>query len=679
MKNIISLIFIFITNFVSFAQVNIPILENDLQKENPKNYKKAIKLIIDGDKNFEFKKDLAYQYALEYYLDAYKLVPENTALNYKIGTCYLYTTEKNKALSFLQKAFDANPKISPDIQFLLGKAFQTEGLFYEAQSHFAQYKKKLTNRDKFTTEPIVNKHLLECENGMKYVANPVDVEIEDLEVINSSYPDYSPLITADESMMIFTSRRENSTGKRKDPTDNGFYEDIYISFNTNNKWSAAENIGKPLNTVEHDATVGLSADGTSIFIYYRGDIYQSSLDGNTWTEPKPLPATINSPEVETSACLSSDGNTLYFVRGKAVEGGKANRDIYQSKRKNKTWLRAQKLSEVINTPYDEDGVFIHPDGKTLYFSSKGHSSMGGFDVFKSVLQADGTWSKPENLGYPINTANDDIYFVLSASGKHGYISALRTEGSKSMDIFRITFKNIGDLVVQTSSEQDSMKTKEIIKIAPENTNSSQLTLVKGRIFDASNNKAIIAEINIMDNDKNEIVATTQANSTTGNFLVSLPSGKNYGMVIKSESYLFYSENFDLTNKDGYQEIATEIPMVDVSKDAKIVLNNIFYETASAKLNETSIPELQQIINLMKSYPSIKVEISGHTDNTGDYQTNIKLSEERAKSVVSYLTLNGISNSRLQYKGYAYQQPIASNNTETGRAKNRRVEFKIISK
>jgi outer membrane protein OmpA-like peptidoglycan-associated protein len=447
------------------------------------------------------------------------------------------------------------------------------------------------------------------------------------------------------SKLYFTSRRPGF-GAKKD-IDGASFEDIYISNNKGGAWDTPKNAGSPLNSAGHDACIGISENGQTMFVYKGsngGDIYTSNLKGEKWTTPVPMP--LNTEFFETTACLSPDERTLFFVR-KIYTG---SRDIYICNRTvGGTWSKPKKM-DVINTEFDEDAPFIHPDGKTLYFSSKGHRSMGGYDVFKSTKTATG-WSVPENLGYPINTAGEDVYFVLSADGKIGFYSSDKDEGFGDQDIYSIRM--------------------------PLSEKEPELALIKGTIKDEATDKGIEADITITDNETKETVAKFSSNSITGEYLVSLPSGRNYGVVIEKEKHLFYSENVFLQSKEGYKEIRKDIKLISAAPGAKVILKNIFFESGKFDLRPESTLELQRLVKLMRENPGIKIEISGHTDNTGDASANQVLSENRAKQVMSYLVSNGIDKSRLTAKGYGSSAPIAPNETEENRKLNRRTEFKIL--
>jgi outer membrane protein OmpA-like peptidoglycan-associated protein len=308
--------------------------------------------------------------------------------------------------------------------------------------------------------------------------------------------------------------------------------------------------------------------------------------------------------------------------------------------------------------------------------------MGGFDIFKSVLD-NGRWSKPENLGYPINTPDDDLFFTLSASGKHGYFSSARAGGKGGQDLYMITFLGAEKNVIGNSEDfliayHSNPISEKVIEAAVE-LPTSNLTLLKGIIRDEKTKNPLEAIINVFDNSKNIVIAVLASNSKTGRFLVALPSGVNYGISVKADDYLFHSENFDIPAATGYQEVEKEIDMKKVDIGSTIVLRNIFFDFGKSTLRPESIYELTEVVNLLNEMPKLKIELSGHTDNRGSASFNQKLSEDRAKVVVDYLISKGISASRLTYKGYGMEQPIADNDTEEGRQQNRRTEFKIIEK
>ena len=625
-----------------------------------------------------------FREALTKYLVAQKINPNNAQLNFKIGKCYINGSEKAKSLEYFLKAYQLKNDITPDIFFIIGWSCQLNCKWDSAITYFVKYKAipKIKNINE------VDKHIEECKAGKELMTKPIRVYIDNLgPVVNSAFNEGVPVISADESILMFTSRRPNTTGGKKDDRDLDYYEDIYMSKNEKEQWQAPTNPGKPLNTKGHDAVVGLSNDGQILLTYKGdkngGDIYISKLKGDKWSKPKAIKGKLNSKYHEPSASISPDGKTIYFTSSR--KKGEGGLDIYQCElTKHGRTKHPKNLGKVINTPYDEDAVFIHPDGKTLYFSSKGHNTMGGFDIFKSVKDSTGKWSTPENLGYPINTPDNDVFFVLAANGLHGYYSSSRDGGLGGQDIYLITFlgpekqpiNNSEDNLIASIAEPISANVVE----ASVAVTSGQLTILKGIITDSKTALPLTASIELVDNKQNQVIATFESNSKTGKYLVSLPSGRNYGITVKVPGYLFHSENFEISQNAGYSEVIKNITLDKVEIGSKIVLKNIFFEFGKATLTPESTTELDNLAKLMTDYPTLKIEISGHTDNKGTDAINISISEARAKAVVDYLVnMKKISNIRLTAKGYGKSQPISTNETEEGRKQNRRTEFKITSK
>ena len=488
----------------------------------------------------------------------------------------------------------------------------------------------------------------------------IRVEIFKLDnAINSDFDDFAPVITADGSQMFFTSTRP-FTEKEKKKNQEG-KERIYVSAYDadSKKWSNAEPMPDNINLPNINVSnIAISNDGQRLLIYQgfdvkQGDIFETVLKGKKWTDAVSLGKEINTEFHESSASISPDGKTIYFVSER--KGGIGGRDIWRSKLgMDNKWGPAENLGKTINTMQDEEAVYIHPDGKTLFFSSKGHKSTGGYDIFKSIF--DGTkWSKPQNLGAPINTEGDDLFFVMDASGKKAYYSSAKDGGKQ--DIYEINF-------IPLKKEADLQPL---------------VTILKGTVKDAQTKQPIEAKIEIIDNEKNEVIATFSSNSETGRYLVSLPSGKNYGINVSAAGYLFHSENFTLSDTASYKEVQKNILLNKADVGTKVVLRNIFFDFGKATLRPESINELNKLKKVMEESPTIKIEISGHTDNVSSDEFNQKLSESRAKAVVEYLVQNGVEKERMTFKGYGKSQPIATNDTEEGRQENRRVEFKITAK
>jgi len=655
----LTIILLMIFSISCFAQQDVKFKSSNFpnQKSQVKTAKRQIK---SGDYSMSQNN---YSEALNFYLKANDFNPNNSELNYKIGYCYYYSLEKYSCLKYFEKAYQLDKKVDSDIEYYLARGYHLNYFFDDAIKYYKKYLQENISSDKTDEVNLLIKH---CKNGAELIKDSIHVEIINVgDAINSQFKEYRPLITADGSQMIFTSRRKGTTGGKIDLNDGEYYEDVYISEHTEYGWTRAKSIGRPINTPEHDAVVGISPDGQKLFIYKDvngGDIYESELRGSRYSRPSDISPNVNSKYHESNACISPDGKTLYFVSDN-TENSVGGRDIfYSTLDDNGNWSKPINIGKPINTEYDEEGVFIHPDGRTLYFSSKGHKTMGGYDIFKSVKDKNGIWSDPVNIGYPINTPGDDVFFIISASGKTGYYSSFRANGHGLYDIYEIRY---------AQEEED--------QISESKENKVYVTLLKGTIKDSHTLSALEADIEIIDNEKNEVVASFISNSSTGKYLVSLPSGKNYGISVSKDGYLFHSENFNLPDTAEYQEVTLDIFLQRIEVGTKVVLKNIFFDYDKSSLRQESTAELDRVVSILEKEPSLKIEISGHTDNKGSRDYNLNLSRNRAKTVVEYLIKKGISSERLEYKGYAFDEPIADNNTEEGRQLNRRVEFKILSK
>jgi outer membrane protein OmpA-like peptidoglycan-associated protein len=482
--------------------------------------------------------------------------------------------------------------------------------------------------------------------------------------INSAFSDFAPVISADGSVMIFTSRRPFTEKEKKKNKE--VLETIYSSEYDwgSDTWADAKKLSEKVNIPSfNNSAIGLSADGQKMLVYKddekgNGDIYESVLNGTEWSEPVKLPAPVNSDHHESSAAYSPDGNTIYFVSNRP--GGMGGRDIWSSTilPKNGKWGDAKNLGKEINTEKHEEGVYLHPDGKTFYFGSQGHNSMGGLDIFTTVKKGV-KWSKPENIGAPINTVGDDVYFVIEASGKFAYYTSAHEGGLGEKDIYKVTFTQI---------YKDETKSK-----------GPKLILLKGVISDEKDGHPLEATIQVVDNETNEILSTLTSNSSTGKYLVTLPAGKNYGIYVNAKEYLFHSENFDVNDTADYTEVIKDIALKKLEVGSQIVLNNIFYDFDKSTLRPESKTELDKLTELMNNNPTLKIELGSHTDSKGSDDYNMTLSQARAQSVVNYLIEKKIDVKRLVAKGYGEAKPRATNDTDEGRQQNRRTEFKILSK
>jgi len=450
MKKIIFLIIMTLITTIGYSQVDTPFDKNHITDK--KQLKEAKKKIKEGDKLFAMGKG-TYIDALTYYLEANKINPNNADLNYKIGICYIFTTDKQLGLEHLEKSKQLNPQVNYELSYYLGRAYHLNHQFDKAIEYYNEFKRRLSPKEFAVRGKELDKYIEECENGKELIKKKSKVFIDNLgSNINTIYPEYTPVISADEEILFFTSRRPSTTGGKRDPSDNKYYEDIYMATKKDTIWQLTTI--PDLNDKKHNGAIGMYSWEGKTYLYtykskHNGDIYESIINDNKITIPERLPYPINTRFKESSASLSPDGNYLYFISDRP--GSMGGKDIWMSQREyNDVWTNPINLS-AINTPYDEESVFIHPDGKTLYFSSKGHNTMGGYDIFKSTNE-NGKWSKPINLGYPINTADDDLCFVLSSSSQRAYFSSSRQGTIGDLDIFIINLPKEKPLLISDEKE-----------------------------------------------------------------------------------------------------------------------------------------------------------------------------------------------------------------------------------
>jgi len=682
---------IFLISF-SFSQ-NVEFKAKNF-KDNSDGVKQALESIKKGDSFVkqaetaadEKKENLSiylFEQALENFLSANKFNPDNSELNFKIGKCYINTYEKSKSVSYFEKAVKLDTEnVDADVFYLLGQAYKYVNQYDKSVESFKNYQSNLSKKQLQNTKRALKNEILDCQGAKVLYENPVRVFVKNLDEINTPNSEYCASISADEEVMIFNSRRADALGGKKD-ADNRYFSDIYTSTLKNGKWSQPVNIGLPLNTDGIDEATGLSPDGQSMYLNKNdngeSNIYISKLVGDKWSKPEAMPYTINTKSNETNASFSHDGIKIYYISDQM-----GNPDIFFSgimERKTNQWGHGQRIGYDLYTALDEGAIYFHPDGKTIYFSSKGHNSMGGYDIFKSVQGKDGIWSKPINLGYPVNTPYDEKYFTLSASGKYAYVTSNREGGKGEWDIYRIRF--LGPEKNNMIDNEDQLLAsiaqpiRDIKPEPPVEVISTNLTILKGRILDDFTKKPVKASIEIYNNVTGQLVSVFYSNELTGKFLVSLPSGINYGIAVKAEGYLFHSENFDLPELSDYQLIDKDIYLKNIAIGSKVILKNIFFDSGQSKLRQESTSELSRLIELLNYAPQLVVEISGHTDNVGSDASNTKLSEDRANAVVNYLVQKGINKARLIAKGYGPKKPIAGNDSAEGRQQNRRTEFEIV--
>ena len=465
--------------------------------------------------------------------------------------------------------------------------------------------------------------------------------------INTEVSEYYPSISLDGNTLIYT-RRVNHNN-----------EDFYQSTRTGNSWSKAHSLEGDINTNYNEAAQTVSLDGQMLIFNGcdipggRGscDLYISYLTTGGWSAPENMGDSVNSESWDAAPSLSPDKKDLYFSSSRP--GGYGGMDLYVCHRLlNGQWSAAENLGPAINTVGDEGTPFIHADNQTLYFNSSGHPGYGSNDLFVAHKSSNGEWGKPENLGYPINDIEDQGSMIVAADGKTAYYASDRSDSRGGLDLY--TFELRDD-------------------IRPART-----LWVKGRVYDRSTRKGLPSSVILTDLDTRQIISNLQTDET-GNYLITLPKGKDYAFNVKRKGYLFFSDNYSLSREQGDTAFNVDIPLQPIEANAAIVLKNIFFETNKYELKPQSEAELNNVVQLLKDNPTLHIQINGHTDNSGKTSDNQLLSENRAKAVTTYLVSKGIAPARLAFKGFGDTVPVADNSTPEGRAQNRRTELKVISR
>jgi outer membrane protein OmpA-like peptidoglycan-associated protein/tetratricopeptide (TPR) repeat protein len=652
--------------------------------DDSRGLREARRNIRDGDRLFQ-QGGGNIEKALELYLKAHAFNPDNALLNMRIGECFLGTKAVDKSVDYLERAVELNVA-TLQVYYLLGKAYQQNYRFDDAIEQFTFYRQSLTPQEAIQQRASIDRRIAECNHAKHLINEPLRVFIDNMgSAVNSEFDDYSPVLSPDGNIMYFTSRRPLGRNPRNDRNDHKYFENIFVTRKVGENWSSAEPIEGRINSKTHEATAGILPDGNTLYVYRGdkgGDLLESNFEKGRWSKPQKLPRALRSRGTqETSIVFTSDGNRVYFVSDRP--GGFGGRDIWTSGRNEKgRWSDPVNLGSTVNTEYDEESLFLASDDMTLFFSSQGHNSMGGFDIFRTVFR-NGRWTRPENLGYPVNSPADDLFFVLGSDDKTAWFSTMRKDNYGGSDIYQITFLGpekplvlpvANDLIAAAIRPPriNMMESEMEIITVP-------MTILRGRILDDKTEEPVDAVIELYDNETEALLAEFNSGIETGEYVISLPGGKNYAIAVQAEDYLFHSENMNISETEVNREIINDIRLKKVEVGESIVLRNIFFDTGAAELRPESYAELGILYKLMIDNPSLKIEISGHTDNVGSANLNQRLSERRARSVVDFLIERGIDKERLTYKGYGFEKPIASNETAAGRQMNRRTEFEIIEK
>jgi outer membrane protein OmpA-like peptidoglycan-associated protein len=676
-------------------------------------YSQSVKSLIDaGDKAYG-RGD--FDIALAKYQEVLKQDPEDSKTLFKVGVTLLSTNKKYDALDLLLKSHELKHDISPEIDYYIGQAYQERFQFKEALEHYNKFKKRHKK-----LSAIADHKIEQCLLADSLVQHPVTISLEPLGYpINTIYNDYSPLLDSGETTLIFTTARDTSAFDVR--AKNQLFESVMFSEKISGKWTEPKNLSPEINHEAHDAATFLSTDGKSLILYYgqsrnlfltrfSGSGYMIDYKNGLWSKPEEFPEPINSVGWESSGCLSPDGQYFFFSSDRA--GGNGDLDIYMSKLGlDGKWGRPVNLGAEVNTPANEDAPFMHADG-TLYFSSDGHKGMGNYDIYKTRFKA-GKWQKPENMGYPINSPEYDSYFHITPNKKHAYFTSVRKEGVGNTDIYFANLKE--EIKIDPASLAIKMRADSLFKAdslsaviakndparVPDSVlamNASKIdsiisnafvdssiqsefsvaTEFRGKVIDEEDGKPLHAQIVLVDNKTNKMLTRAYTNPKNGVFIIIIPHGGNYGVSSSCDGYLFNSMNFDVPAFAESQTIETAIMMSRAEVGAKSTLKNIFFDTGKSDIKKESLGELDRIVDLLNRNLKLRVQINGHTDSSGDNETNKVLSLKRAQSVVDYLIPKGITKTRLQAVGYGEERPLVSNDDEIeGRELNRRTEIEVV--
>jgi outer membrane protein OmpA-like peptidoglycan-associated protein len=519
------------------------------------------------------------------------------------------------------------------------------------------------------------RRMQDCANfAIQAMKNPKPFEPKNIGAsINTNFSEYYPTITVDGHTMLFTRRLVDFQGENKREQ-----EDFYVSHQIDRVWSRSYPMPKNVNTPYNEGAPSISPDGKKLIFVActdesgvdyganrqgKGscDLFITEQNGKSWSNPINLPGKVNSTHWETQPSLSADGKTLYFIRGLRSRDGKRDSDIYVSHLLNDgSWSTAEPLPPHINSNQNEESVLIHPDGKTLYFASRGHVGMGGSDLYVSRMDAKGNWGLPQNLGYPINTLSDENSLMVSPEGDIAYFASDRPGGYGLMDIYYFNLPK----------EDQPIKT----------------LYFDGFVFDAKTKKSLGASFQLTNLSTGQMVIQSKADAADGTFMVALPVNTDYAIEVNYPGYLPYSLNFNMTLKENEQSYHLQIPLNPENSSSENILSNVFFDLNQAKLRPESIVELSSFANYLKAHPNLKIEIGGHTDSRGNAQDNLTLSTNRAKAVKDFLLSKGIPETQLTSKGYGSASPIMTdeainaisdiNEKEKAHQKNRRTTYTL---
>ncbi|QEL01917.1 OmpA family protein [Olivibacter sp. LS-1] len=567
----------------------------------------------------------------------------------QLADIYLRQKEFEQAAKHYEMVSKLASDLTPSTWFGLGESLLNLGAYAASKQALTTYLSKVSTQTN-QRKAIAQKYLADCNFSLSERKNTQLLNIHNMGAsINSADDEYFPMLTADRSSIIFTRQKK------------GGLEYIYVSQYQDSAWKQALPIPGKVNTESYsEGAHCISPDGR--YLFFTGcnkpdgkgscDIYISHWEGSAWGIPHNLGSPINTGSWKAQPAISPDGNTLYFVSNR--KGGFGGNDIwYSTLQQDGSWGVPQNMGDKVNTSFDESTPFIHADNETLYFASNGWPGFGNKDLFISKLDHEGNRLSPVNMGTPINDHLEQRALTVSLDGSTAYFAAERPGGKGGLDIYTC--------------------------LLTEHLRPTAVAYVKGRVFDKTTGNAVKAAVKLTDLKNKKRTFYSEVDYLDGTFLVPLPVGSEYALHVLHPEYLFYSQHFaladTLTEKDIY---AVKVGLERISSGRSAILNNIFFPTNGYELLPTSESDLMELFQLLQHNKHIRIEITGHTDNTGSAQANQVLSEKRALAVYAYLLSKGIDKTRLAYKGYGQNNPIADNTTEKGKQQNRRTEFKIIA-
>lgn len=622
-------------------------------------------LLDDADFFFSQKN---YLRALNTYKQLYELYPGGTGYGYKLGICYLWKTdEREKAIELIEAAQRSGEQ-DPDLLFYLGRAYHINQKFDEAIATFNKYLENGSMSKK--REQEAKAYIGYCSNAKELVKDPQDMNLRNIgNSVNTAGSEYVPVISGDGSVMLFTYRGPRSKGGLQNTSmeadsSGEYYEDVFASYRIGGSWTKPEGLSN-INTNGHDACIALSPDGRTLFLYKsnlkdKGDVYMSTLKGEKWSEPVKLAGDVNTNNWEGSVSITANGKVLYFSSDRP--GGLGGKDIYKAElMSNGTWGNVKNLGPEVNTSLDEDAPFIHADGKILHFSSQGHNSMGGYDIFVTTHNGK-SFAKPLNIGYPVNSTGDDIYYVINAEGTEGYYASTNKGGYGQQDIY----------VVNPGLSHG---------IKP------SLMIVKGKV--TVDGKPVDAKITLKRKGEANRQGEYRTLIETGNYSLALPPGFEYSIAYEVNGFATHVEEVSALNVDSFAEKVIDVELgtpvvakVDPVIVSKLKVQRVYFGFDEYDLDASYKTYADNVYDILSQNKEFTVEVAGHTDNLGSDDYNYSLSKMRTETIANYLVSRGIDRSRITTKFNGETKPIASNtnadgsDNPDGRAKNRRVEFRI---